>query len=685
MTIDDIETHVGFMDGVLGRAKKVLFPEDEAVGVGTVAATSTSSIAIENPTERRKPKSRARLAATNSMLANIPSDVTECTDMGTLNIRAGAAGAGKENKVLKLKTSGKRGNNIKFDSLAMATSLNADAQTERFNDANVNNRKHAGRELRQSQQPAMTRAVPVYALSRVSDPTNNSSVISRKNKTIHNTSEPDNPFTLGKATSGNTRRRGISTNTKTASMDSNESTKERIKRYSGPSSLMMLPSSTQKAQKPNSSSNAMHRKKIVSRRNTSDKKYEANRLPPSSNRSSLENIPSADIVHATTLANKIDTLSIGEGQLTCSTPHIIRHRNTLGSITSPPGFLHRLSKLSNPSFFQDHSPLPDSNPNLMKRFDSKKTPANKSGPLGSMSPEISSPCSMVFSPCVSEVEDSNPTIQNARLDEVEGAIGEASSATNSNSPIGDMSVSLSPFVTEEEGIDATINNSRVVGDPEGIGRTSAFAIRNSTSNDPVGLNKLPTSSSPHGPETNVVIKSGLGPGSTGLTESLSLYSVKRVLETENPAIHAMSPSCRDKEATEPITSEDFILSNAPPPITRNATEGGNGVTAVEVRKSSRNSKPTDRLTVKSWKNKTKKPVQSNNPVPKAESVTKKEKTVVRAGKNDAVDKGIAKKERPVRANKKVNKDVVVEDGADWESYQAYIQSLLAKNRSQNQS
>jgi hypothetical protein len=683
MTIDDIETHVGFMDGVLGRAKKVLFPEDEAVGVETVAATS--SIAIENPTERRKPKSRARLAATNSMLANMPFDVTECTAAGTLNIRAGAAGAGKENKVLKLKTSGKRGNNIKFDSLAMATSLNADAHPERFNDVNVNNRKHAGRELRQSQQPTMTRAVPVNALSRVSDPTNNSSVISRKNKTIRNTSESDNPFTLGKATSGNIRRRGIRTNTNTASMDSNESTKERIKRYSGPSSLMMLPSSTQKAQKPNSSSNAMHGKKIVSRRNTSDKKYEANRLPPSSKRSSLENIPSADIVHATTLANKIDTLSIGEGQSTCSTPHIIRHRNTLGSITSPPGFLHRLSKLSNPSFFQDHSPLPNSNPNLMKRFDSKKTPANKSGPLGSMSPEISSPCSMVFSPCASEVEGSNPTVQNARLDEDKGAIGEASSATNSNSPIGDMSVSFSPFVTEEEGIDATINNnSRVVGDQEGIGRTSAVAIRNSTSNDPVGSNKFPASSSPHGSETNAVIESELGFGSAVSMEPSSLYSFKRVLETENPAIHAMSPNCRDKEATEPITS-NVNLSDAPPPITRNATEGGNGVTAVEVRKSSRNSKPTDRLTVKSWKNKTKKPVQSNNPAPKAEAFTKKEKTVVRSEMKDAVDEGIAKKERPVRANKKVNKDVVVEDGADWESYQAYIQSLLTKNRSQGPS
>ena len=671
MTIDDIETHVGFMDGVLGRAKKVLFPEDEAVGVGTVAATSTSSIAIENPTERRKPKSRARLAATNSMLANIPSDVTECTDMGTLNIRAGAAGAGKENKVLKLKTSGKRGNNIKFDSLAMTTSLNADDQSERFNDSNVNNRKHAGRKMRQSQQPTMIRDVPVNALSRVSNPTNNSSVVLCKNETIHNTSEPDNPFTLG---SGNTRRRGISTNTKTASMDSNESTKERIKRYSGPSSLMMLPSSTQKAQKPNSSSNAMHRKKIVSRRNTSDKKYEANRLPPSSNRSSLENIPATDIVHATTLASAIDTLSIGEGQSTCSTPHIVRHRSTLGSITSPPGFLHRLSKLSNPSFFQDHSPLPDSNPNLMKRFDGKKTPVNKSEALSSMfmSPEISSPLSTAFSPCVSEVEDSNPTIQNARLDEVEGAIGEASSATNSNSPIGDTSVSLSLFVTEDEGIDATINNSRVDGDPEGIGRTSAFAIRNSTSNDPVGSNKFSTSSSPRGPETNAF-------GSAGSMESSSLYSVKRVLETENPAIHSMSPSCRDKEATEPITS-NVNLSDAPPPITRNATEGDIGITAVEVRKSSRNSKPTDRLTVKSWKNKTKKPVQSNDPAPKAGAVTKKEKTVVRSGNNDAVDKGIARKEN-VRANKKGNKDVVVEDGADWESYQAYIQSLLTKNRS----
>ena len=145
----------------------------------------------------------------------------------------------------------------------------------------------------------------------------------------------------------------------------------------------------------------------------------------------------------------------------------------------------------------------------------------------------------------------------------------------------------------------------------------------------------------------------------------------------------MSPSYRDKGATEPITG-NVNLSDAPPPITRNATEGGNGVTAVEVRKSSRNSKPTDRLTVKSWKNKTKKPVQSNDHAPKAGDVTKKEKTVVRSGNNDAVDKGIARKEN-VRANKKGNKDVVVEDGADWESYQAYIQSLLTKNRSQGQS
>jgi hypothetical protein len=106
---------------------------------------------------------------------------------------------------------------------------------------------------------------------------------------------------------------------------------------------------------------------------------------------------------------------------------------------------------------------------------------------------------------------------------------------------------------------------------------------------------------------------------------------------------------------------------------------------VEVRKSSRNSKPTDRLTVTSWNNK-KKPVRSNDTEPEDEVIiTGKEKRMVRSGKGGSVNKVSTKKEKPKARSSNKAKGDEVEDGADWESYQSYIQSLLMKNCKQGQS
>ncbi|KAL3757539.1 hypothetical protein ACHAWU_010171 [Discostella pseudostelligera] len=695
MTTDENEFHIGFMDSILGRAKKVLFPDavDEGVGVGVgMESASPSSSSIANPNERRKPKSRARLAASTSMLANIASDVTESTGSGALKVRTGAVGAGKVNKLTK--NSGKRGNTSKLDSLAMAFSINADSDAQSDRVSGIEMRQSKGVSYakdcrqqhvvmkgdnvkKQARQPL--KSLSANALSRESGPNSNFPVVSLKSKSASNCSDIDNPFTLSMATknNGKVRRRGRCNN---ISFESNESSKERSKRYTGPSSLMMIPSSTQKVQRPTtSSSDAMRRQKPVSRRTTNNNKCVGNRLPPSSNRPSLENIISAENVNDTTLASALDGVSIGEGQTTCSTPHSIRHRNRLGSITSPPSFLHRLSKLSNPNFFQDHSPLPDSNPNLRKRFDGKKTPDNKSGVL------------MLTSPLASEA-----------------------------------TMSFSPFASEEEGNDATMNSSKVDEDQDFICRTSsATDIKSPIISGVVVSNEVPSISGQQGPDTNDIKAPLVGLEVAGTLETSSPHSIKSVGEMEtNPAGSVIAPCCsnedRHAELAEPITSTDCVLSNEPPPSNdQNAKSKPNGttkrkpptrprvtkkngdeVTSVEVRKSSRNSKPTDRLTVASWNNK-KKPVRSKNTEPKDEEViTSKEKRMVRSGKGGSVNKGSTKKEKPkarsgkdglvdkgstekekpkARSGSKAKGDEDVEDGADWESYQSYIQSLLTRN------
>jgi len=125
-----------------------------------------------------------------------------------------------------------------------------------------------------------------------------------------------------------------------------------------------------------------------------------------SNNAAQEDIRSTDLVNVTSLTNDVESLKIGDDQTNCSTPLTIRHRASPGGITSPPGFLHRFSTLSSFNIFPVRSPMLDSNPNLKKRFDSKKTP-DKMIALSTATPMEASPLAtkMWMSP-----NQSNPNV-----------------------------------------------------------------------------------------------------------------------------------------------------------------------------------------------------------------------------------------------------------------------------------
>jgi hypothetical protein len=607
MRQDDTENHDGFMDSVLGKAKKVLFPE-AVVDVGVVSETmqTAPSSLIANPNERRKAKSRARLASSTSMLANITSShVAKCNGSVAMKNRAHTVCEGKENKPHK--TSGKRGNNTKLDSLAVAFSSTTETQTKRLVGVDGENSKHVSKGITgKSKGKGLS-----YALFDVNANNEHRRPHTMRDDSVIRKSGPLRKDEIcNKSDIDNTRRRGI-VNNNVSSKERNESSKEKSKRYLGTSSLMMLPSSTQKVQRP------MHRKKPISRRMPSDNICAGNRLPPSSNPPFLENMQTANITGA------IDNLSIVEGEATCSTPHSIWPRNRLGSITSPPGFLHRLSMLSNPNLFLDHSPLPDSK--LMKRFDGKKTPDNNSGSLFPLVHEVTSPFSpeatASFSPVALDDGGYNATINSIQTDEDHVCINRSSSSYSCSQQAHD------------------INNDNI---EDQLIRTESAA-------------KIETAS-PCSIEQASVVETNDHREVCAATSEVPNVAP---LHDRNVTTHA-----KDKP-TKPVNQ------------TRPRSLKQEGEASTEVRRSSRNSKPTDRLTVTTWEKKGK-PVRSDNSVQNDDvNNTKREKSDVLSVKKGSVE-NIITKDKSIRTDKKVNGVDDIEDGAEWESYQAYIQTLLLR-------
>lgn len=154
------------------------------------------------------------------------------------------------------------------------------------------------------------------------------------------------------------------------------------KRGTGISSLMVLPSSTEK---PKHHNNTMVNRSI---RNVSKS---------SSAKSQMQEVDACD-----SLINDVEAMKLGDtteqqqqhpnittNHSALSSPKspsfyaTIRHRALPGGCTSPPGFLHRISTVSsNSNIFQKisalHSPMPG-NTNPRKRMDKKKTPDKITG------------------------------------------------------------------------------------------------------------------------------------------------------------------------------------------------------------------------------------------------------------------------------------------------------------------
>lgn len=167
------------------------------------------------------------------------------------------------------------------------------------------------------------------------------------------------------------------------------------------SSLMALPASTQKTQKSN-----------FPARGGRNKTASSSTLPKGDPGDSVSDL--------------LNKLSIEGKSSVCFTPSTTRVRTSLmaGTITSPPA-AQRCSTLSdNGGFFSERSPMPDLNPK--KRFDSKKTPDCKFLQAGgspmdtSLSPMSPSPREGKSSP-VEPTQTSDHAKRRARLfcDEVE--------------------------------------------------------------------------------------------------------------------------------------------------------------------------------------------------------------------------------------------------------------------------
>ncbi|EJK53476.1 hypothetical protein THAOC_27090 [Thalassiosira oceanica] len=339
------DKHFGFMEALVGRARKTLFITDPE---------NTSDAANGKPARSGKPRSsRGRSSATSS-LAKIDSN----------------QGKGKENKapaaigeISKCATEGPGKCADKRRSLKQTGTCSLSA---------CNSSESSGHE------------------------------IAKIKRGLGANGTPGKLETIWKAHATDLEHAGV------PGRNANEAHIEQDTKHAPKvSSLMALPASTQKTQKSN-----------FPARGGRNKTASSSTLPKGDPGDSVSDL--------------LNKLSIEGKSSVCFTPSTTRVRTSLmaGTITSPPA-AQRCSTLSdNGGFFSERSPMPDLNPK--KRFDSKKTPDCKFLQAGgspmdtSLSPMSPSPREGKSSP-VEPTQTSDHAKRRARLfcDEVETHVDEA--------------------------------------------------------------------------------------------------------------------------------------------------------------------------------------------------------------------------------------------------------------------
>eukprot|EP00985_Skeletonema_marinoi_P017172 scaffold9359_cov208-Skeletonema_marinoi.AAC.1 len=416
-----VDDDIGFMGPILGRAKKVLFPDDYPVEEQRDAQKSANTAVVN---KKKKTKSRARRAgrlesAGGSSLANVTIGDSSGSD-GKENSRSQSSLNVSKNK--------KRGSaHRKMDSLAVASTMqmeeverneskeqNQQPPPPRRKSSTGGRRSDGNRSILEAQESSLlvssaepqqqkkgnikstsgrrSNGIQTCSLLMSSEPEQQQNRERRKSRVRF---QSESALLLDKNDEKNhnnanqqqqNRRRGRSNHPMSSLVQSESGTDITIKSNSkrgsssggissrssaGASSLMALPSSTQKKSK-----SPQRQQKKKSER--SKPKEEAS-------------------LNVSSLINEVGRLSLdNEQQLPLSptfrSPLIMRQRSSRlsGEIASPEGIL-RFSTISNISnvFQQQHiamecSPVPGLNPR--KRVDKKKTPPKIIGLTSSQSP-----------------------------------------------------------------------------------------------------------------------------------------------------------------------------------------------------------------------------------------------------------------------------------------------------------
>ena len=686
---DDDDSPLGFMGGVLGKSKKVLFPEADSpptAAADEAARTKTKPGVGGKKKSKSRGSRRARLAAaSNSSLANITTTALSSSTEG-----GGSGKSSRNSSKLSISTNGKENNNVstkatstksisqskqqrghsqkmKMDSLVMSSSSLVECESKSSsvnstlgNGVIVHRRKSksssgsrsslqsrtkgdcslsACREetnTKNEKQPMKRSEARGQRMSHEetmpnkSDPNSHQDTDSSQqqvdtsilNVTTYSIAELENSFSNNNNSKGR-RRGGRGKATMVSSLVQGEVAESKPNDSSGMmSSLMALPASTQKTQKSTSlaqrkalrrkisSSNSRRLIKEESQRRKQDNETNAASSAPSSHPAAeLDNNKKNDVA---SLTNYVESLNIeGEGG-DCSTPLTIRHRAPQGSITSPPNFLHRFSTLSSNnnssnSLFPNNrtTPREDANPSLKKRFDGKKTP-DKVTALDDMASPMAK--KMSISP--------NPYACNNRLDEVVSSPSDMSIAGSSprililsssfmSSPNNNGGNILSEArsnlfsssksgeqVEEEEEEETKPASSETKRSSAG---SAVIAIESATPRkSPVAVKKEP----PAPPR---------GRGSCVLeveTAAPIIISRKEVGGEMSNCAKKLPTKPKKKKKTKPPTKKTEATKKEPTnPRVAKKEETESNVSGEPPRRSARESKQTDRLTVASWKRK----------------------------------------------------------------------------------
>ena len=628
---------IGFMGGVLNRARKVLFADD----MGDETNNNIPKQQQQQPDGKKKSRARSRarlLASSNSSLVNITSSKSNnnATKKGVGKDRVG----GKENNNKSMssqnninKSFTKRSNtNLTMDSLASsstaAATLPNNQQPMSLSMGNkgliaVNHRRNSREQSSNGGSLAANSSMisnhnkkhQPRQLAKVKRESNQnaekfveSSDKDELNVTTYSLADIDNSFTtttsrttgmidIHKRKNNNRRKGGSRCNHPVSSMIQESSGVDKKKETTskgsngnststgGLSSLMALPASTQKTQKSSSSGNSG---RVVTNKAAQKKKKKKDKI---TNTSLLLNDVSS-------LTNCVESLMIEEEKqpnqqqnMDCSTPLTIRHRSMSGGITSPP-INHRYTSVStnNSSLFPDRTPRPEINPNMKKKCDSKPTPDNfkdaaalstvKAMVMASPAPTLSTTTEMAISPIVggSEATANDETTIQAADTSFTSAVASPrvltttpsfiSSPTNEGSDSAifcDAKSNLFSNISKAEGIKTRAKKSGVTAEQ----KTARSPVRGSF----VMEVELPTARK----EGKAVVRS---------------RDVKKI------NLRANSNKKENKPIAESGKAKELAIQ---PRVSTKEEE-----IAEPTRRSTRQSKPTDRLTVASWKNKKKK-------------------------------------------------------------------------------